>query len=156
MSYRSKHKFLALRFHEVGVMHFSAKEVLTLGGAHYSSRSSGYGLNTLPPDDILTNIIPALRALEEARVKIGNPVGINSTYRSPAYNQAIGGAARSKHLTFTAIDCYTFNPEYLDNLYRLLKSSRDKGEWSGGLGGYKTFVHIDCGSTNNRTWGLNL
>jgi len=127
-----------------------------MGASHYASRSKGYGLNTLPPDELLPNIIPAMKALEAARVDLGRPVGINSTYRSNAYNEAIGGASKSKHKYFQAVDCFAYDPQYLDNLYRLLDSARRRGEWVGGLGGYKTFVHIDCGSDYNRTWGTKL
>jgi len=153
MSYSSTHKALTLRIKEAGIDHFTAKEVLTLGASHYASRSAGYGKNSLPPGELLGNIIPALDALEKARVILGRPVGINSAYRNEGYNRAIGGASKSKHRTFHAIDCFTYDSELLPNLYRILDAARDKGEWVGGLGGYNTFIHIDCGSSHNRTWG---
>jgi hypothetical protein len=153
MSYASKEKALAARIAEAGILHFTAAEVLTLGGSHFTRSSAGHGLNTAPPDELLGNIIPALTALDQARQILGRPVGINSTYRSNRYNRAIGGAKGSKHLTFHAIDCFTYDPSLLDNLYRLLAASRDQGTWTGGLGGYNTFVHLDCGSAHNRTWG---
>ena len=124
-----------------------------MGGSHYHRHSAGFGKNTLPPEYLLPNILPALKALDNARGKLGSPVGVNSAYRSAAYNDAIGGASRSKHKTFHAIDCHTYDPNKLDDLYRLLADSRDRSEWVGGLGGYNTFVHIDCGSEHNRTWG---
>lgn len=154
MSYTSKHKALALRIKEAGIVYFTAKEVLTLGGNHYASRSSGYGKNKLPPNELLQNIIPALKALDTARWRLGRPVGINSTYRSAGYNKAIGGAKKSKHLSFQAIDCHPYDKENIDQLYRLLADARERGEWTGGLGGYRTFIHVDCGSPYNRTWGI--
>lgn len=153
MSYDAKRKALKKRINAAGIRHFSAREVLTLGSSHYARTSSGFGKNKLPPGELIQNIIPALTALDDARSILGKPVLINSTYRHPAYNKAIGGASRSKHMSFTAIDCHTADPDLLDNLYRLLAASRKRGEWTGGLGGYNTFIHLDCGSNSNRTWG---
>lgn len=153
MSYSSTHKVLHSLIREAGIDHFSAKEVLTLGSSHYVKSSAGFGKNSLPPGELLDKIIPALSVLEKARVILGRPVGINSTYRNEGYNRAIGGATKSMHRTFHAIDCFTYDPDLLGNLYRILSAARDKGEWVGGLGGYNTFIHIDCGSSHNRTWG---
>lgn len=45
-----------------------------------------------------------LSMLEKLRSYIGGTIGINSGYRSPAYNKRIGGASRSKHTQGYAAD----------------------------------------------------
>ncbi|MDX1747697.1 MAG: D-Ala-D-Ala carboxypeptidase family metallohydrolase [Halobacteriales archaeon] len=156
MSYEETESALAGLLADAGVRYFSARELLSLGGSHFSTRSPGYGLNTLPPCHLLPNILPTVAALDGARHRLGSPVLVNSVYRSRAYNTAIGGATRSFHLTFQAIDAHPADPALLSRLYRILRSEREADKWTGGLGGYRTFVHVDTGTDYNRNWGRNL
>jgi len=77
--------------------HFRLKEVI--GSSHAS-------IDNWPTDPV---IIQKLRycciyILEKVRAHYGKPVHINSGYRSPALNQAIGGATNSQHMKGEAID----------------------------------------------------
>lgn len=56
------------------------------------------------PDHLYQNIIPTASVLDYLRREIGEPIYINSTYRSPEYNKSVGGAKNSLHLYFNAID----------------------------------------------------
>lgn len=82
--------------------------------------------------------------LQLYRKEVGVPVIINSAYRTPAYNEKVGGADRSMHVEGKAIDIQVSGKtpkqvyDYFDKF------------WQGGLGLYKTFVHIDTG--NKRRW----
>ena len=42
--------------------------------------------------------------LDDLRGRVGTPLKINSSYRSPSYNKSIGGASKSMHLTGRAVD----------------------------------------------------
>ena len=63
------------------------------------------GLDNTPPAAELA----ALKAVcenivEKARAHFGKPVHINSGYRGPALNKAVGGAASSQHCKGEAVD----------------------------------------------------
>ena len=136
---------------KAGVVHFKAYEFFVKGGSHYNARSRAYKKNTDPPDELLPSIIPTAVVLDKARRVLGTPIIISSAYRSKAYNKAIGGATSSYHMRFNATDVIASD---LRELYRVLRKMRDREEFSGGLGGYSGFVHIDTRGYD-ATWGIN-
>ena len=79
--------------------HFSYHEILT--GIFKKRRGI---VNAPPPKEIWHNIGPSILVLDELRKFFDVPVTINSVYRSPEYNPLIGGASRSQHMGFVAID----------------------------------------------------
>lgn len=91
--------------------------------------------------DTYTQIaLPILYELQIIRNAWGSGVGINSSYRNPSYNKAVGGASRSQHLLSTALDIYPINRD-IQGFKSLIKTVKK----SGGVGlNYRTFVHIDC------------
>jgi hypothetical protein len=131
----------------LNLLHFRPHEVRFLGGSHYDQRSSAHGLNTLPPRSLWKNIIPALRAADNARYLLGGPIRILSAYRSPAYNTAIGGASKSLHMTFHALDLAPLSHSPTA-LRKILRDLRKKQIFTGGIGTYATFIHIDNRGTN--------
>jgi hypothetical protein len=126
--------------------HFAPHEVRFLGGQHYS-HGRAQGLNTLPPRSPWKNIIPALRAADAARAVLGGPIRILSAYRSPAYNTAIGGAKASRHLTFHALDLTPLN-HTPTQLRTILRQIRAQQVFTGAIGTYPTFIHIDTRPAN--------
>lgn len=125
-------------FDGAGIRYFSAREVLTLGSSNATLQ-----LNTLPPDAMLPNIVPSVRVADEARRRLGKPITVTSGYRNLAYNRAIGSGPGSQHVQFKALDLKT-GP--LATLYRILLDLRREkfAGFSGGLGLYRSFVHVDC------------
>lgn len=102
------------------------------------------------PDCLYPNIIPTAKVLDALRQWYGKPIYINSTYRSPEYNRAIGGSKFSLHLEFNAIDFSVENKKDLSKLYnKLVEWDKDYHFTSlpkrncMGLGLYKTFIHLD-------------
>ncbi|HEX8577106.1 MAG TPA: D-Ala-D-Ala carboxypeptidase family metallohydrolase [Flavobacterium sp.] len=88
------------------------------------------------------NILLELQSLRE---KWGSPIGINSSYRSKDYNDKMEGAKASQHLISNALDTFPINGK-IKEYQKFIKENKK----TGGVGMYKTFVHIDCGST--RSW----
>jgi len=126
----------------LGLQYFSGKEVLS---SIWKVR--GDVKNTLPPKSKWQNIEPALRAVDALRGIIGEPITIASSYRSEKYNAACGGVKYSQHKQFKALDiqCKSVRPSVIHNRLTRL---RNNGQFKGGLGVYRTFVHIDTRGHN--------
>lgn len=108
--------------------------------------------NSVPPRELWGNIIPTLRIVDELRGYLNRPIVLLSGYRSPEYNRAIGDAApKSLHMQFKALDIAVAGVAPA-TVFRILKEWRAAGKFKGGLGLYRTFVHIDTRGTN-ATWG---
>jgi len=95
-----------------GVRYFSANELLV---------HTGKPLNHEPHPSQLDNILPAVLVLDALRSHLRRPIRPASVFRSPAYNASVGGATRSQHLDFVAID---FSTRRLRGAYDLLLSWR--------------------------------
>ncbi|ABR46757.1 Peptidase M15A [Alkaliphilus metalliredigens QYMF] len=88
-----------------------------------------------------------LKKLQELREQTGRPVLINSGYRTPSYNQQVGGSPRSQHLLGKAADIMVPGME-LESLARVAE-----GIGFGGIGIYRTFIHVDVRSEKVRWKG---
>ena len=104
----------------------------------------------IPPDEaIVDNIIALARELQKARNQVGRPFRVNSWYRPPAVNRAVGGASRSQHLSGRAVDLVItgYSGRRAANVVMPW--------WRGGVGIYSNLpnvLHLDIGS--RRTWGF--
>ena len=116
----------------------------------------------IPPEELWANVVPALRLVRDEVIPVVGAVQVLSSYRTPDINQCSGGAARSNHLEFSALDLATEPRRRGEALYRELcamhnaagPGSRmglgayfdtDEGEYSGGR------FHIDA--EGYRDWG---
>lgn len=79
--------------------------------------------------------------LQILRNLIGVPLIITSGYRCPAYNKRVNGHKNSNHMSGLAADIYPSDRSKLAELIRLA----DLVFYDGGIGRYKTFVHVDTG-----------
>jgi len=71
----------------------------------YSRTAERLGLKNNPTDDHLLNMIEiAEKVFEPLRIHVGGPIKINSFYRGPELNKAIGGSSKSQHCHGQAID----------------------------------------------------
>ena len=77
--------------------------------------------------------------LQKIRDHFGKAVIINSAYRTEAHNKAIGGATYSQHKYGLAADIHIngVTPKEIAAYVETLLPS------SGGIGIYKSFVHVD-------------
>ncbi|WP_299614609.1 D-Ala-D-Ala carboxypeptidase family metallohydrolase [uncultured Tateyamaria sp.] len=128
---------------------FSATELLYPGGGNAAGACKG--LNTDPPEDLWQNAVALSKLLQAIRDEFGAPLRISSCYRSPEYNSCIGGASRSQHMRFTAADITIANGNTPLTWYNKILEMRNRGIFSGGIGRYNTFVHVDVRG-ENATW----
>jgi hypothetical protein len=119
----------------------------------------------LPPRNQWANIIPALRLVRDKVIPAVGRVEVASVMRDPALNACSGGAAGSRHLSFSAVDLVPLETENArDAFARLCVAWRSAGQRSGwGLGAYfdpdqptrnqRARFHVD--GTGWRTWGFS-
>lgn len=95
-------------------------------------------------------IAPELvEVLQKIRDHFKTPVDINSAYRTPAKNKAVGGATYSQHLYGAAADIKVrgVKPSLVASYAETLMPKK------GGIGIYSTFVHIDVREQRSRWRG---
>lgn len=89
----------------------------------------------------------AVDTLQKMRDILGKPMVINSAYRCPEHNAAVGGSKNSYHKKGMAFDI-SLNGHDKVELY-------DAAVQAGftGIGHYSTFMHVDTGK--RREWNGN-
>jgi uncharacterized protein YcbK (DUF882 family) len=87
-----------------------------------------------------------VKVLQKIRNHFGKSVTITSAYRTPTKNKAVGGTKYSQHLYGKAADIKVngIAPKTVAAYANTLL--KDKG----GIGTYKTFVHVDTRTTKSR------
>jgi uncharacterized protein YcbK (DUF882 family) len=79
--------------------HFSLEEMTK------SQTASRKGIDNTAPPEVVENLkLLCENVLEYVRVRFGKPITVNSGYRGPKLNKAIGGAKNSQHMTGQAAD----------------------------------------------------
>lgn len=89
-----------------------------------SSTASQRGIDNTPTPDILEAIKSSAKRLDAVRELLGNPVLVNSWYRCPELNKAVGGSATSDHLSGRSIDF--ISPSY-GSPYDVCLAIKDSG-----------------------------
>lgn len=66
------------------------------------------GITNMPPSksEIYSNLLRTAKMLQALRDWLGKPIIVNSGYRSPAVNKAVGGASNSSHMYGLAADIW--------------------------------------------------
>lgn len=119
-------------------------------GGNFTWGEATRNATRIPPTKaIADNIIALARALQPVRNRLGRPFQINSWYRPPDVNAAVGGATRSQHLVGNAADIQVqgMSGRQVANAVMLT--------WPGGIGIYSNIpnvIHLDLGP--KRTWGF--
>ncbi len=112
----------------------------------YSRTAERLGLKNNPTDDHLLNMIEiAEKVFEPLRIHVGGPIKINSFYRGPELNKAIGGSSKSQHCHGQAIDIDdTFGHASNTEMYNWIKANLDYDQmiWEFGTDQNPNWVHI--------------
>jgi zinc D-Ala-D-Ala carboxypeptidase len=120
--------------------HISYKESV------YSTTAKRLGIDNTPDAYALQNMeLLAEKVFEPLREYVNGPIAINSFYRSPELNQAIGGSSKSQHCEGRAIDIddtygYMSNKE----MYEYIKNNLDFDQiiWEFGTDDNPDWVHV--------------
>ncbi len=121
-------------------MYFCWKKTMkhfTLNELTRSATAERLGIDNTPDATHVANLTRLVdRVLDPAREAFGAPIYVNSGYRCPELNRAVGGAVRSYHLQGRAADLNTRSRGGNLKLYRILT----------------TLPHKELLWENNGTW----
>lgn len=98
--------------------HFSLEEFTA------SQTASRLGLDNTPPPEVQSRLKNTAMGLEAVRILLGAPIIVNSGYRSPIVNKAVGGAQNSQHLTGEAVDFICPGFGSVEEVVRAIASSQ--------------------------------
>ena len=123
----------------------------------YSVTALRLGLNNDPSDDHLQNMkLLSEKIFEPLRMYVGGPIRINSFYRGPELNKAIGGSRKSQHCHGQAMDIHdTYGVMSNSTMFNWIKDNLDFDQmiWEFGDDINPNWVHVsyvDPGSNRNR------
>ena len=121
----------------------------------YSRTATRLGIDNTPNDEQLENMeLVAEEVFEPLRAWVGGPIKINSFFRSPKLNTAIGGSSKSQHCKGQAIDIDdTFGRATNAEMYHFIKDHLDFDQmiWEFGDDDNPDWVHVSfVSSEKNR------
>ncbi|MDC3316503.1 D-Ala-D-Ala carboxypeptidase family metallohydrolase [bacterium] len=120
--------------------HISDKESV------YSRTAIRLDIDNTPTEEHKKNMVKlAEEIFEPLRTYVGGPIKINSFYRSPKLNKAIGGSGKSQHCHGQAIDIDdTFGRMSNAEMYEFIKEHLDYDQmiWEFGDNNNPNWVHV--------------
>ena len=112
----------------------------------YSITATRLGIDNTPNDEQLDNMeLVAEEVFEPLRAYVGGPIKINSFFRCPELNKAIGGSSKSQHCKGQAIDIDdTFGRMTNAEMYHFIKEHLDFDQiiWEFGDDKNPAWVHV--------------
>ena len=112
----------------------------------YSNTAIRRGIDNTPSDDQLHFMeIIAEKVFEPLREWVGGPIKINSFFRSPELNKAIGGSTKSQHCHGQAIDLDdTFGRATNAEMFEFIKKHLDFDQiiWEFGDDDNPDWIHV--------------
>ncbi len=112
----------------------------------YSRTAMRRGVKNNPNAEQMENMITiAEEVFEPLRIWVGGPIKINSFFRSPELNKAIGGSSKSQHCIGQAMDIDdTFGKMSNADMYEFIKENLDFDQmiWEFGDDNNPDWVHV--------------
>ena len=112
----------------------------------YSRTALRLNIKNEPNKEQLKNMkLLAEKVFEPLRIEVGGPIKVNSFFRSPELNKAIGGSSKSQHCYGQAIDLDdTFGHMSNAQMYYFIKSELDFDQmiWEFGDNKNPNWVHV--------------
>jgi len=121
----------------------------------YSITATRRGINNDPNDEQLSTMeLLAEKVFEPLREWVGGPIKINSFFRCPELNKAIGGSSKSQHCHGQAIDIDdTYGKVANSEMYHWIKDNLDFDQmiWEFGDDDNPDWIHVSyVGDISNR------
>tara|TARA_R100000805_G_C3618635_1_gene121323 strand:+ start:1122 stop:1577 length:456 start_codon:yes stop_codon:yes gene_type:complete len=120
-----------------------------------SNTATRKGIDNTPNDEQLENMkLVAEQVFEPLRIYVNGPIKINSFFRCPELNKAIGGSSKSQHCKGQAMDIDdTFGHMTNAEMYNFIKEHLDFDQmiWEFGDDDNPDWVHVSyVSSKDNR------
>jgi len=120
--------------------HISGREAIE----SYTAKRKG--IENIPSEYQLVNMVAlAENVFEPLRKWVGGPIKINSFFRSPELNKAIGGSSKSQHCEGRAIDIDdVYGHKSNAEMYNYIKNNLDFDQliWEFGTDDNPDWVHV--------------
>lgn len=123
--------------------------------AIHSETAKRRGIDNTPTDEHLGNMMTVAEMIfQPLRNWVGGPIKINSFYRSPELNKAIGGSTKSQHCKGQAMDIDdVYGHKTNAEMYMYIKENLDFDQmiWEFGTDENPAWVHVSyVGADKNR------
>lgn len=129
--------------------YFTIKELVK------SSTAEAKGIDNTPTQEVERNLTALVdNVLAPLRAIYGKPITVNSGYRCPELNKAVGGSATSDHVKGFAADITAGSKEENERLFNIIKHNFHFSQ----LIDEKNFswVHVSYNSNNLKNQTLKL
>jgi len=83
---------------------FKLSNYFTLEEFIFSKTASRYGIDNSPGRGMIGTLISTAEKMDKVRELLGQPIIVNSAYRSPELNKKIGSISSSQHVKGQAVD----------------------------------------------------
>ncbi len=120
-----------------------------------SSTAEAKGIDNTPTQEVERNLTALVEnVLDGVREIYGKPITVNSGYRCPELNKAVGGSATSDHVKGFAADITAGSKEENERLFNIIKHNFHFSQ----LIDEKNFswVHVSYNSNNLKNQTLKL
>lgn len=118
-----------------------------------STKAKSMGINNTPTPEVVDNLTALVEAvLDPLRERYGHPIIVNSGYRCPRLNKAVGGSKTSQHVTGEAADIYVADAKGRAELFSLLYYllPYDQLIWERGDDDAPAWIHVSYREGRNR------
>ena len=128
---------------------------ITLSEGVNSYTAKRKGIENIPDEYQITNMyILAHKVFEPLRKWVGGPIKINSFFRSPELNKAIGGSSKSQHCEGRAMDIDdVYGNKTNAEMFEYIKENLDFDQmiWEFGSDKNPDWLHVSyCSADENR------
>lgn len=125
----------------------------TIAELIWSAAAKAKEIDNTPPPNVKVKITTLInKVLDPVREKWGKPIYVNSGFRCPILNKAVGGAVNSQHVKGEAADITTGTKEGNEKLFELILKMKDEGFVFDQLIDEKGFQWIHISYSDNNRW----
>lgn len=114
------------------------------------------GIDNTPPPSAKVNLIALItNCLDPIRALWGGPVIVNSGFRTPMLNKAVGGAVNSQHMQGEAADITVGSPDKNRRLFSMIQAAGIPFDQLIDESNY-AWIHVSWKASGNRGQVLHL
>lgn len=124
-----------------------------------SSTAEAKGINNTPTPEIKANLERLVqKVLDPLREIYGKPITVNSGYRCPELNKAVGGSKTSDHMNGFSVDITASSKKENAILFQIIKDNFDFDQliWEKGNSEYPDWVHVSYNPNRLRKQVLKM